>query len=116
MSHGYERLVLPVADSTFAGGSGTGLPSHTGRELGFISPAANLVDFRVGFSGRSGLGIVTETMFGGWASSDATGTDPFAQQGRGSLFVIAFGRGLVGRLPLGGGGLHLPAVTTGPQG
>jgi hypothetical protein len=110
---GYERLVLSVADTTFHGGDT--LPSHTGRELGFITPAANMIDFRWGFFGRHDFGLALETMIGGGAASDAVGTDPFAQQVRGDLFVMAFGVGIEGRIPLGSGVQLRADATTGPQ-
>jgi hypothetical protein len=110
---GYERLVLPVADTTFHGGDT--LPSHTGRELGFLSPAVSALDFRWSFSGRRGFGLVIENIIGGWGARDAVGTDPFASEVRGDMIIMDWGFGIEGRVPLGGGVQLRTDVTAGPQ-
>jgi hypothetical protein len=111
MELGYERMALTSAGSNFGA---SGLESHSGSELGFVSPTANLIDFRwTMFAGR-GIGFVSETAFG-WAGSDATPTDPYAQHVRGNMIVMDFGFGIEGLVPLGGGVMLRAAAMTGPQ-
>jgi hypothetical protein len=111
MEFGYQRMALPVAGTNF--GSST-LPSHTGSELGFVTPTANMMDFHwTLFAGR-GLGFVSDFAVG-WAGSDAPATDAFAQHVTGSMVIANFGFGLEGIVPLGGGVNLRAAATTGPQ-
>ena len=57
---------------------------------------------------------MSETAFG-WAPSDATATDAYAQHVKGSMLVASFGFGIEGIVPLGGGVRLRAAATAGPQ-
>ena len=61
---GYERLPLSVGDTTYYG---DGLPNHKGKELGFSSPIAHVLDVRWEFDVARTFVVVLDTYMGGWA-------------------------------------------------
>ena len=111
MELGFVRMAMPVAGSNF---SASGFPTHTGSELGFVTPTANLFDMRMTLLAGRGIGFVSDTNIG-WAESDAPATDPYAQHVKGTMVVAQIGFGVEGIIPLGGGVQLRAAATTGPQ-
>jgi hypothetical protein len=108
---GFERMSMNAGGSDF---SSRGFPTHTGSELGFVTPTANLFDVRMTLFAGRGIGFVSDTAIG-WAESDAAATDPYAQHVKGSMVVAQIGFGIEGLVPLGGGVQIRAAATTGPQ-
>jgi hypothetical protein len=95
---GYERLPLSVGDSTFWA---NGAPSHTGKELGFISPIAQVLDMRCELGVSGDLVVVLDSFVGGWAKSDTVATDPYVSRVTGDIVVVGSGVGLGDVLRLG---------------
>ena len=109
---GYERLPLSVGDATFRV---EGLSSHTGKELGFSSPVAQVIDMRSEIQVVDEMFIVLDSEVGGWAKRDTTATDPYASHVRGDITVGGVAFGLGDALRLGGHLVVRGDVTLGVQ-
>ena len=91
LAFAYERLPLSVGDTTF---SVDGSPDLEGKELGFSSPIAHVLDVRWEFDVARKYVVVLDTYMGGWAKRDTAATDPYASHVSGDIVVGGGGLGL----------------------